>query len=132
MPASDLWGSHPDHVLLAGGLQHFPGALEAGPEHEGVAGAQYVFGTALFGDHRHPGKDVAELPLLIFDAPFSRGGFPYAGIKPAVRLLRVPRCEARVAGDDPALGRRADLGLPALGDDLHEVRFHARTPALPG
>ena len=49
------------------------------------------------GDHRDARQDVAELPFVIFDAPFARRRFPDAGIEAAFGLLGIPGAEFRIA-----------------------------------
>src|SRR5438067_10208559 len=106
--------SKPDHIFLACRLQHLPGALEARPQHEAVPGPHSTGLAAVLGNHRDAGQDVAELPLVIDDAPFAGRRLPDACIEAAVALLRIPGAEFRVARDHAVRGRRAGLRLDAL------------------
>eukprot|EP01132_Coremiostelium_polycephalum_P007165 gene7165-8825_t len=64
--------SQPDHIFLAGGFNYFPGTAKAGAQHKTVSGLQMLLLAALFRDDRAARENVAELPLVIDDAPFAR------------------------------------------------------------
>ena len=68
---------------------------EARPQHEGVAGAHGRAVAAVLGEDRDAGQDVAELPLLILDAPFAGRRFPDARRRGRLGFLDVPGAEAR-------------------------------------
>jgi len=58
---------------------------------------------------------VAELPLIIDDAPFAGCGFPYPGIEAAIALLDIPGAELRIARNQAIRRRCAMLGVDAVG-----------------
>src|SRR5690606_19700577 len=68
-----------DHVDLAAGFQHFPGAGKTGGNHEAVAGA-YGLGIAVgITQHGHALEDLAVLVFGVVHRPLAHCAFPDAG-----------------------------------------------------
>ncbi len=96
-----------DHVDLAAGFQHFPGAAETGRDDEAVAAA-HGFGVALgVTDDRHALQDFAVFVFAVVDRPLPWRAFPDAAVELAARAGVVVGDALRgVAGED-FLGGRA-------------------------
>ena len=132
-PASSIFRSSRselDHIFLASRFNHFPAALEAGPEHETVAGAHRACLAAVLGDHRNAGQDVAELPLVIFDAPFAGGRFPDAGVEAAVALLDIPGAEVWITRNQAIRRRRAEFRFDAVRRYFQVMRGQDLPPTV--
>ena len=88
------FASEPDHIFLAGGLDDFPTAFEAGSDDKTVPDPDFPAPPAFFADDGAAGKNVAELPFVIFDTPFSRRTLPNACKKRSFGvLLQIPCAE---------------------------------------
>lgn len=97
-------GSEADDELLAGGLDHLPGAGAAGAQEDRIARPQGEGGAAVLRKGGVGCAGPAILPLVIGDPPGAGGGLPEAGTE-AVAVLDDP---GGVGGDarEDALGRR--------------------------
>jgi hypothetical protein len=71
-----LGPSEADDVFLKGGFQHAPCAFETGAQDEAVASFDILRGFAVFMQDRVALQDMAKLPFVVLDAPFSGCGLP--------------------------------------------------------
>lgn len=112
-------------IDLARGFHDPPDALEAGADDEGVAGANGAWFGAVFDEDRQSGKDRAEFPLVVIDAPGARRRLPNAGQNAAVvaPLHRPGRRTWRAV--DQALRRHVCRGRRRAGQiERQEELFH--------
>ena len=117
-----------DHVDLAAGFQHFPGAAEAGRDDEAVAGAQGLAVALGVTQDRYALQDFAVFVLGVVDRPLPWRAFPDAGVELAARAgVVVGDALRRVAFEDflrcRAVVFRGGVGLGEINDlvDVHRA-----------
>ena len=79
-----------DHVDLAAGFQHFPGAAEAGRDDEAVAGAQGLAVALGVTQDRYALQDFAVFVLGVVHRPLPDCAFPHANTHLPTRAVAYP------------------------------------------